>query len=284
MQRIFLFLITNIAVVAVIGIITSLLGLGGRGGGAASVMGYALMVGFSGSIVSLLLSKFMAKTTMGVHIIESPANAQETWLVDTVRDLATKAKLGMPEVGIYSGEPNAFATGAFRNSALVAVSTGLLTEMSSQEVEAVLAHEVSHIANGDMVTMTLIQGVMNTFVVFLSRVIGSALDRGGSRISYFITTLVLQIVFGFLASIVVAWFSRQREFKADSGASGLMGNPKDMIAALRRLENLSAVGESMPRNMAALAITGDIGKLFATHPPLADRIKALQTISGTSTT
>ena len=226
----------------------------------------------------------MAKMSMGVQIINEPRNADEAWIVDTVRRLADKAGIQMPEVGIYEGEPNAFATGAFKNSALVAVSTGLLRGMTREEIEAVLGHEMAHVANGDMVTMALIQGVMNTFVVFASRVIGSLVDgflrRGndssGPGIGYYVTTVVLDILFGFLAGIVVAWFSRQREFRADRGSAQLMGQPNSMIAALARLGGMHAEGQQMPKNLAAMGIAGSIGKLFATHPPMEERIAALR--------
>jgi len=226
MKRILLFVLTNVLVVAVLGIVASLLGVnryltaGGLNLGA--LLGYALVMGFGGAIISLLISKPMAKWTSGVQVIEQPQNADEAWIVDTVRQFADKAGIGMPEVGIFEGEPNAFATGAFKNSALVAVSTGLLRGMTREEIEAVIGHEVAHIANGDMVTMTLIQGVMNTFVVFISRVVGYAVDSflrkgddresSGPGIGYYVTTIVLDIVLGFAAAMVVAWFSRQREF------------------------------------------------------------------------
>ena len=286
MKRIFLFLLTNVAVVAVLGIVTSLLGvnhyLTANGINYTSLLVYAFVIGFTGAIISLLMSKTMAKTSMGLHMIDQPRNADEAWIVETVRKLATTAKIGMPEVGIYDGEPNAFATGAFKNSALVGVSTGLLQGMTRDEVEAVLAHEVAHIANGDMVTMTLIQGVMNTFVVFLSRVIGSLVDgflrRGddnsGPGIGYMITTMVLDLVLGFLAAIIVAWFSRQREFRADAGSAQLMGQRQSMINALHRLGGMHP-GE-LPKSMQALGITGGLGKLFSTHPPLEERIARLQ--------
>ena len=285
MKRIALFVLTNIAVMVVVGIITSLLGVGRyTGTNTGQLMIFSLVVGFSGAIVSLLMSKTMAKMSMGVHIIETPANGDEAWLVQTVRGFADKAGIGMPQVGIYEGEPNAFATGAFKNSALVAVSTGLLRGMTREEVEAVIGHEVAHVANGDMVTMALIQGVMNTFVVFASRVIGSLVDgflrrgddRSGSGIGYYVTTVVLDIVFGFLAGIVVAWFSRQREFRADAGSAQLMGNPRHMIAALQRLGGMHAEGQQMPKNLAAMGIAGGIGQLFSTHPPMEERIAALQ--------
>ena len=232
MKRILLFVLTNVLVVAVLGVVASLLGvnrfLTSNGLNLGALLGFALIMGFGGAIISLLISKPMAKWTSGVQIIEQPQNADEAWIVDTVRKFADKAGIGMPEVGIFEGEPNAFATGAFKNSALVAVSTGLLRGMTREEIEAVIGHEVAHIANGDMVTMTLIQGVMNTFVVFLSRVVGYAVDsflrkndeqNSGPGIGYYVTTIVLDIVLGFAAAMVVAWFSRQREFRADAGAA-----------------------------------------------------------------
>jgi heat shock protein HtpX len=240
-------------------------------------------MGFGGAIISLLMSKTMAKMSTGARVINQPQTADEAWIVQTVQTFAQKAGIGMPEVAIYDGAPNAFATGAFKNSALVAVSTGLLQNMTREEVEAVIGHEVAHVANGDMVTMTLIQGVMNTFVVFLSRVIGYAVDsflrRGsdsnsGPGIGYMVTTVVLDILLGFVAAIIVAWFSRQREFRADAGAAGLMGRKQPMINALARLGGL-APGE-LPKTMQAMGITGGLGKLFSTHPPMEDRIAALQ--------
>ena len=286
MKRIALFLLTNVAVVALLGIVASLLGvnrfLTPNGLNLGSLLGFALIIGFGGSIISLLLSKTMAQHGAGVRLINEPQSPDEAWIVDTVRKFATEAKIGMPEVGIFDGEPNAFATGAFKNNALVAVSTGLLQGMTREEVEAVIGHEVAHIANGDMVTMTLIQGVMNTFVVFLSRVIGYAVDgflsrgenRSGPGIGYFVTTIVLDILLGFLAGMIVAWFSRQREFRADAGATQLMGRKQPMINALARLGGLPA-GE-LPKAVEAMGITGSIGKLFATHPPIEERIAALQ--------
>jgi heat shock protein HtpX len=287
MQRIFLFLATNIAVMVVLGIVSSIFGLGNymgpNGMNLGSLMATSLVIGFTGAIISLLLSKFMAKRSTGARVIDQPQNADEAWIVETVRKFADKAGIGMPEVAIYDGEPNAFATGAFKNSALVAVSTGLLQSMTKEEVEAVIGHEVAHIANGDMVTMTLIQGVMNTFVFFLSRVIGHFIDsflrRGsdsGPGIGSFLVTMVLQVVLGFLASIIVAWFSRHREFKADAGAASLMGQSRSMQAALMRLGGM-APGE-LPKNMAAMGITGNLGKLFSTHPPMEERIAALQAL------
>ena len=286
MKRIALFLLTNVAVVALLGIVASLLGvnrfLTPNGLNLGSLLGFALIIGFGGSIISLLLSKTMAKHGAGVRLINEPQSPDEAWIVDTVRKFATEAKIGMPEVGIFDGEPNAFATGAFKNNALVAVSTGLLQGMTREEVEAVIGHEVAHIANGDMVTMTLIQGVMNTFVVFLSRVIGYAVDgflnrgneRSGPGIGYFVTTIVLDILLGFVAGMIVAWFSRQREFRADAGAAQLMGRKEPMINALARLGGLPA-GE-LPKAVEAMGITGSFGKLFATHPPIEERIAALQ--------
>ena len=285
MKRIALFVLTNIAVMVVVGIVTSLLGVGRyTGTNTGQLMIFSLVVGFAGAIVSLLMSKTMAKMSMGVKIIQTPANSDEAWIVETVRGFADKAGIGMPEVGIYEGEPNAFATGAFKNSALVAVSTGLLRGMTREEVEGVIGHEVAHVANGDMVTMALIQGVMNTFVVFASRIIGSLVDgflrrgddRSGPGIGYYVTTVVLDIVFGFLAGIVVAWFSRQREFRADAGSAQLMGNPRNMIAALQRLGGMHAEGQHMPKTLAAMGIAGSIGQLFSTHPPMEARIAALQ--------
>lgn len=288
MKRILLFVLTNIAVMVVVGIVTSLLGVGRyTGTNTGQLMIFSLVVGFSGAIISLLMSKSMAKMSMGVKIINQPANADEAWIVDTVRKFADKSGIGMPEVGIYEGEPNAFATGAFKNSALVAVSTGLLRGMTREEVEAVIGHEVAHVANGDMVTMALIQGVMNTFVVFASRMIGSLVDgamrRGensGPGIGYYVTTVVLDILFGFLAGIIVAWFSRQREFRADRGSAQLMGNPRNMINALARLDGLHAEGQQMPKHLQTMAIVGSIGKLFATHPPMEERIAALKAYQG----
>ena len=289
MKRILLFVLTNVAVMAVVGLVSSLFGLGRYvGTNTGQLMIFSLLVGFTGAIVSLLVSKSMAKMTMGLKVINQPANADEAWIVETVRKFADKAGIGMPEVAIYEGEPNAFATGAFKNSALVAVSTGLLRGMTREEVEAVIGHEVAHVANGDMVTMALIQGVMNTFVVFASRLIGSLVDgflrRGsdssGPGIGYYATTIVLDILFGVLAGIIVAWFSRQREFRADRGAAQLMGQPQSMMNALARLGGMHAQGQEMPKNMAAMGIAGSIGKLFSTHPPMEERIAALKAYQG----
>jgi heat shock protein HtpX len=290
MKRIALFVLTNLLVVVVLGVVASLLGvnryLTANGLDLTALLGFALVIGFGGAFISLLISKPMAKWTAGVRIISQPQNTDEAWVVQTVQKLANQAGIGMPEVGIFDGAPNAFATGAFRNSALVAVSTGLLQGMTHEEIEAVLAHEVAHVANGDMVTLTLIQGVMNTFVVFLSRVIGYAVDsflrKGESReagpgIGYFVTTIVLDIVLGFAAAIVVAWFSRQREFRADAGAAQLMGRRQPMINALSRLGGLP-VGE-LPKSVAAMGIAGGIGQWFSSHPPIEQRIAALKSPS-----
>jgi heat shock protein HtpX len=287
MKRIILFVLTNVLVVAVLGIVASLLGvnryLTANGLNLGALLGFALVIGFGGAIISLLISKPMAKWTAGVRVIDPPQNSDEAWIVETVRKLAEKADIGMPEVGIFEGEPNAFATGAFKNSALVAVSTGLLQGMTHEEIEAVIGHEISHVANGDMVTMTLIQGVMNTFVVFLSRVIAFAIDgflrKGDTRssgpgIGYMISTFVLDIVLGFAAAMVVAWFSRHREFRADAGSANLLGRRQPMINALVRLGGMQP-GE-LPKSVAAFGIAGGIGQLFSTHPPLQDRIAALQ--------
>ncbi|MCY7319646.1 MAG: protease HtpX [Ramlibacter sp.] len=287
MKRIFLFVATNLAVVVVLGIVASLLGvnrfLTPAGLNLGMLLGYALVIGFGGAIISLLISKPVAKWSAGVKLITQPGNADEAWILETVRKFADKAGIGMPEVGIFEGEPNAFATGAFKNSALVALSTGLLQGMTREEIEAVIGHEMAHIANGDMVTMTLIQGVMNTFVVFLSRVIGYAVDgflrRGsgsnsGPGIGYWVTTIVLDIVLGFLAAIIVAWFSRHREFKADAGSAHLLGRKQPMINALARLGGM--VPGQLPKSIQAFGITAGVGKLFSTHPPIEERIAALQ--------
>ncbi len=286
MKRILLFVMTNLAVVLVLGVVASLLGvnrfLTSNGLNLTALLGFALIMGFGGAIISLLISKPVAKWSAKVQIIDGTGSADERWIVETVRGFADKAGIGMPEVGIFPGDPNAFATGAFKNNALVAVSTGLLQGMTREEVEAVIGHEVAHIANGDMVTMTLIQGVMNTFVVFLSRVIGYAVDsflnknseRSGPGIGYYVTTIVLDILLGFVAAIIVAWFSRQREFRADAGAAQLMGRRQPMINALARLGGTHT--EELPKSMAAMGIAGGIGKLFSTHPPIEERIAALQ--------
>jgi len=286
MKRIALFLATNIAVLIVIAIIVRLLGLeqiaDANGLNLGALLAFSAVIGFTGAIISLLVSKPMAKWQTGAHVISEPSNADERWLVETVAKLSARAGIRTPEVAIYPGDANAFATGAFKNSALVAVSTGLLQSMTKDEVEAVLAHEVAHVANGDMVTMTLIQGVLNTFVVFLSRVVGYAVDKqlnkdgNGQGIGYFVTSLICQIVFGVLASLIVAWFSRQREFRADAGAADYMGQPNSMISALARLGKLEP-GE-LPQNIQASGISDrpSFLALFSTHPPIEARIVALR--------
>ncbi len=285
MKRIVLFIATNLAVILILSIVLKLLGLdqaGGANAGYGELLVFSVVLGFTGSIISLLMSKSMAKWSTGAHVITQPANEVESWLVSTVQRLAEKAGIGMPEVAIYEGEPNAFATGAFKNSALVAVSTGLLQSMNKEEVEAVLGHEVAHVANGDMVTLTLIQGVVNTFVIFASRVIGSIVDRTvfrterGNGPGYFITVMVLQLVLGFLASMIVAWFSRHREFRADAGSAKYLGSPSPMVNALRRLGGVEP--GALPEAMKAFGITDKTGimALFSTHPPIEKRIAALQ--------
>jgi heat shock protein HtpX len=289
MKRIILFVLTNLAVMLVLGITASLLGvnryLTANGLNLGALLGFSLIMGFGGALISLFMSKPMAKWTTGAVIINDSNDPTHRWIVGAVRTFSQKAGIGMPEVAIYEGEPNAFATGAFRNSALVAVSTGLLESMTHEEVEAVIGHEIAHVANGDMVTMTLIQGVMNTFVVFLSRVIGYFVDkvilrnenREGVGIGYMVTTIVLDIVLGLLASIIVAWFSRQREFRADAGAAQLMGRKQPMIHALARLGGL-APGE-LPQAVQTMGISGKPSgfmALFSTHPPIEERIRALQ--------
>ena len=287
MKRIILFVLTNVAIMVVLGVTASLFGfnrfLTANGLDLSALLGFSLIMGFGGAFISLLMSKPIAKWSTGAKVITQPANADEAWLLQTVHGFAERAGIATPEVAIYEGDANAFATGAFKNSALVAVSTGLLRGMTREEVEAVLAHEVAHIANGDMVTMTLIQGVMNTFVVFISRVIGSLVDAAlrrndsessGPGMGYFITTIVMDIVLGFVAAIIVSWFSRQREFRADAGATQLMGRKQPMINALARLGGLHA-GE-LPKTMAAFGIAGGLGSLFATHPPIEARIARLR--------
>ena len=291
MKRILLFVATNIAVLVVISIVLRLLGIdqmmaaqGGPSMGA--LLAFSAVVGFAGSIISLLASKMIAKMSTGAKIITGSEGEAQRWLVETVRKLADKAGIGMPDVAVYDGPPNAFATGAFRNSALVAVSTGLLQSMNRQEVEAVLGHEIGHVANGDMVTLTLIQGVLNTFVVFLSRIVGSIVDKAvfnserGTGPGYFITVIVCQILFGILASMIVAWFSRRREFRADASSAGLLGTPGPMVSALRRLGGLEPT--ALPESMKAMCINDKPGfmALFSTHPPIEQRIAALQQGAG----
>jgi len=287
MKRIVLFILTNLAVMVVMSITLSILGvnrwLAYNGLNLGQLLLFSLVVGFTGAIVSLLLSKTIAKFSTGMQVIEAPQTADEQWLVGTVRRIAEKAGVGMPEVGIYEGAPNAFATGAFRNSALVAVSTGLLESMTRDEVEAVLGHEIGHVANGDMVTLTLIQGVVNTFVVFLARVVGYFVDRQVFRTErgvgpgYYVTVMLCEIVFGILASVIVAWFSRQREFRADAASACLLGSPRPMIAALRRLGGIEA--GQLPQSMQAFGIAEGGNRfmaLFASHPPIEERIAALE--------
>ncbi len=288
MKRIFLFVVTNLAVMMVLGLVVNLFGLNrfltANGLQLGQLLAFAAVMGFGGAIISLLMSKPMAKWSTRAQVINDSPDATHQWIVSTVRRFADKAGIQMPEVAIYEGEPNAFATGAFRNSALVAVSTGLLQGMNREEVEAVIGHEVAHVANGDMVTMTLIQGVMNTFVVFLSRVIGYLVDsalrrgdtRGGPGIGYYATTIVLDLVLGVVAAMIVAWFSRQREFRADRGAADMMGNARPMQAALARLGGLPP-GE-LPKTVQAMGITGvpsGLMKLFSSHPPIEERIRRL---------
>jgi len=287
MKRILLFVMTNLAVMVVLGIVINVFGLNRfideSGLNVGGLMVFSLVVGFGGAIISLLMSKFIAKRSTGAMIINDSQDPTHAWIVESVRRFADKAGVAMPEVGIYEGPPNAFATGAFKNSALVAVSTGLLQSMTREEVEAVIGHEVAHVANGDMVTMTLIQGVMNTFVVFISRVVGFFVDRvilkneRGVGPGYFITTIVMDILLGFVAAMIVAWFSRQREFRADAGAAGLMGRKQPMINALARLGGLDP-GE-MPKTLQAMGISSrpsGFMALFSSHPPMEERIARLQ--------
>ena len=288
MKRVVLFLLTNLAVMLVLSVSARLLGvdrfLTANGLNLGMLLVFAALIGFGGSFISLLMSKTMAKWSTGARVIERPANQDEAWLVDIVRQLSKKANLQMPEVAIYDGAPNAFATGPSRNRSLVAVSTGLMQSMNKEQVKAVLAHEVAHIENGDMVTLTLIQGVVNTFVIFLSRVAAYAVDSflrrdedesGSPGIGYWISSIVFEIMFGILASIVVMYFSRKREFRADAGAAALMGDRRPMIDALRALGGLQA--GQLPKEMAASGIAGGgMMALFSSHPPLESRIAALE--------
>jgi len=289
MKRIVLFLITNLAVLVVLTIVLRVLGvdrfLTQQGIDFGALLGFSAVVGFTGSIISLLLSKPMARWSTGAHAIAIPGNATERWLVDTVAKLANRAGIGMPEVAIYEGDPNAFATGAFKNSALVAVSTGLLETMSRDEVEGVLGHEIAHAANGDMVTLALIQGVVNTFVVFLSRVVGFVVDRLVFRTEereagpgFYVTVIACEIVFGILATLIVMWFSRKREFRADRGSAEYLGTARPMINALVRLGGLEA--GKLPESIRAMGISGQPGwmALFSSHPPIESRIGALQAL------
>ncbi len=289
-SRIALFLLTNLAVLALAGIVMSLLGVNSASMGGLLVM--AAIFGFGGSLISLLLSKFMAKRATGAQVITEPRTPTERWLVETVRRQAQAAGIGMPEVAIYDGpEINAFATGANRNNALVAVSTGLLQNMSQDEAEAVLGHEVSHVANGDMVTMALLQGVLNTFVIVLARIVGGVIDTylSGNRedgrrgFAYYIIVMVLELVFGLFATMIAMWFSRRREFRADAGGAQLAGRQK-MISALERL-SLNHGQSTLPTQVEAFGIAGGVGqglrKLFLSHPPLPERIAALKAANAT---
>jgi heat shock protein HtpX len=295
MKRILLFLLTNLAVLLVLSVVAHLIGLDTwlavHGGSLSGLLVFAAFIGFGGSFVSLAMSKWMAKRSMGVQVIGASGDPTEQWLLAVVQQHAQRVGVGMPEVGIFdSPEPNAFATGANRNAALVAVSTGLLRSMNREEISAVLGHEMTHVANGDMVTLTLIQGVVNTFVIFLSRIIGNVVDRAlfrsddGRGIAYFVTVLVTQLLLSVLATIIVMWFSRWREFRADRGGAQLAGTP-NMIAAL---EELKRVHEPLPtQQLAAFGIAGgDIGgglkRLFLSHPPLDERIAALRALGPTN--
>jgi heat shock protein HtpX len=288
MKRIVLFILTNLAVMVVLGITASLLGvnkfLTSNGLNLGMLLGFSLLMGFGGAIISLLISKPMAKWSTKAVTINDSTDPTHRWIVGTVRTFATKAGIGMPDVALYEGAPNAFATGAFKNSALVAVSTGLLQSMTKEEVEAVIGHEVAHVANGDMVTMTLIQGVMNTFVVFISRVVGYFVDkvilkndRDGVGIGYYVTTIVMDIALGLVAAVIVAWFSRQREYRADAGAAQLMGRKQPMINALARLGGLEpgALPQTV-QNMGISSKPSGLMALFSSHPPIEDRIRVLQ--------
>lgn len=283
MKRILLFVGTNIAVMVMLSITMSILGVNSSTYGGMLIL--SAVMGFGGALISLFLSKKIAKWTTGARVIEQPANETERWLVNTVQAQAMKAGINMPEVAIYDGEPNAFATGPSKNNSLVAVSTGLLATMTHEEVEAVLAHEVAHVANGDMVTLTLIQGVVNTFVAFVARIIGTAVDSmlkrddddSGHGLAYMATVIVCEIVFGILGSIVVMYFSRQREYRADKGAAAILGSPLPMISALKKLGGQTA---DLPKTMAASGIAGGGGimSLFATHPSIDERVAALEQI------
>ena len=287
MKRIFLLIVTNLAVMVVLSIVVSVLGLDrwltANGIDYLSLLAFSAVFGFGGAFISLLMSKFIAKMSVGAQTIDGSEGTTQYWIVQTVHRLADEAGVGKPEVALYEGPPNAFATGAFRDSALVAVSTGLIQSMSKEEVEAVLGHEMSHVANGDMVTLTLIQGVLNTFVFFLSRVVGYIVDKAVFRSDrdsigpgFYITMIVCQILFGILASAIVAWFSRYREFRADRGSANLLHSPQPMIAALRRLGGLEA--GSLPDAVKTFGIASGsrVAQIFATHPPIEARIAALQ--------
>jgi len=287
MKRVVLFLATNIAVLVLLSVVISLLGLdrwlSAEGIDYRGLLAFSAVFGFGGAFISLAMSKMIAKWSTGARVIDGTEGTTEYWLVQTVKNLAAKAGIGMPEVAVYEGAPNAFATGAFKNSSLVAVSTGLVQSMSKEEVEAVLGHEIGHVANGDMVTLTLVQGVLNTFVIFLSRVVAFFVDKvifrteRGVGPGFYITAIVFQILFGVLASIIVAWFSRQREFRADAASADLLGNPRPMMNALARLGGLEP--GALPQSMKAAGITdkpSGFAALFSTHPPVEARIAALQ--------
>ena len=286
MKRVLLLIATNIAVMLVLSIVVSVLGLdrwlAAEGINYGALLSMSAIFGFGGAFISLLMSKWIAKMSVGAQTIDGSEGSTQYWLVQTVHRLADQAGIGHPEVAVYEGPANAFATGAFRDSSLVAVSTGLVDAMSKEEVEAVLGHEISHVANGDMVTLTLIQGVLNTFVFFLSRVVGYVVDKAVFRTErgvgpgFYITMIVSQILFGILASAIVAWFSRYREFRADRGSANLLHTPQPMIAALRRLGGLQTGG--LPDAVKAFGISSEsrMARLFATHPPLEARIAALQ--------
>ncbi len=295
MKRIFLFLVTNIAVLVILSIVLSLLGVDsildrtGTGLNMYNLLVFAAVFGFGGSFISLAISKWTAKRMTGAQVITDPRSATEIWLVDTVKKHARMANIGMPEVALFSSpSPNAFATGMRKNNALVAVSTGLFSVMNKEEIEAVIGHEISHVANGDMVTLSLIQGVVNTFVIFLSRVVGHFVDRvllkneEGHGLGFFITTIIAQILFGILASVIVMWFSRQREYRADAGGAKLAGR-QNMISALEKLKK--SVGQPLPDQLSAFGINGKpsnpgLKLLFMSHPPLEDRIEALEKSAG----
>jgi heat shock protein HtpX len=287
MKRVVLFLATNIAVLLLLSVVISLLGLdrwlSAEGIDYRGLLVFSAIFGFGGAFISLAMSKMIAKWSTGARVIDGTEGTTEYWLVQTVKELAGKAGIGMPEVAVYEGAPNAFATGAFKNSSLVAVSTGLVQSMSKEEVQAVLGHEIGHVANGDMVTLTLVQGVLNTFVIFLSRVVAFFVDKvifrteRGVGPGFYITAIVFQILFGVLASIIVAWFSRQREFWADAASADLLGNPRPMMNALARLGGLEP--GALPQSMKASGITdkpSGFAALFSTHPPVEERIAALQ--------
>jgi heat shock protein HtpX len=288
MKRIALFVLTNLAVMVVLSIVLKVFGIdravAQEGFNLGPLLAFSAVFGFGGAIISLLISKPVAKWSTGAQILDGSEGSTQAWLVETVRRLAQRANIGMPDVAIYEGEPNAFATGAFKNSALVAVSTGLLQSMSREEVEAVLGHEVAHVANGDMVTLTLIQGVLNTFVIFLARIVGTIIDRSvfrserGVGPGYYITVFVLEVVFGVLASLIVAWFSRRREFRADRGSAEYLGSSQPMANALARLGGVAP--GPLPQAMRAMGITDRPSWMawFSSHPPIEQRIAALQAL------